>query len=271
MFCCRANVVLFLLRNIPKTCTIANEMIFMKYLKKSTTYPTGVIRLLLPIEIAQIVKLLRYDSGFKQITLARKANVTERTIQRLEAGEKVDSSTLERVANAFKLIKNEFTKPHYIPTSDEAAPKFKKMFKEFEVINLLLLDKEIVFDEILNCSSYWIEKRNFLTKNQKEKFGILGNLLKEYGEIYIAEKKIAKKLKIRKELYKNVKELQRLGCLLKYQIYQRNFATHSLDKTAVKMAVVILDKLDGKCTQIFLPKKALKLAALLNRHLQATH
>ena len=240
----------------------------MKYLKKLTNHPTGVVRLLYPIEIAKIVKLLRYDFGFKQITLARKANVNERTIQRLEAGEKVDNSTLERVANAFKLTKDAFTKLHYIPVSDEVGPNIKKISKKFEVINLSLLDNEIIFNEILNCSSYWIENRNYLTIDQKDKFNDLGNRIKEYREIYIFENNDKKKLGIRRNLYKIVKQLKTLGCLLKYQIYHINLPNHTRDKAAIKMAIVILDKLDGKCTQIFLPKHALKLTALLDRHLQ---
>jgi len=54
-------------------------------------------------EIADLVKDRRRTEGMKQVTLARRAGVTERTIQRLESGAKVEMETLRRVGKALGL------------------------------------------------------------------------------------------------------------------------------------------------------------------------
>jgi len=59
-------------------------------------------------EIATAVKDRRRSEGMKQVTLARLAGVTERTIQRLESGQRVDHQTLQRVGKALGLVGEPF-------------------------------------------------------------------------------------------------------------------------------------------------------------------
>ncbi|ARJ50969.1 helix-turn-helix domain-containing protein [Staphylococcus lutrae] len=54
-----------------------------------------------------LVAKLRKQKGLTQENLAEKANVTVRTIQRIEAGETVSSETLKNVANALNVSMSE--------------------------------------------------------------------------------------------------------------------------------------------------------------------
>ena len=59
-------------------------------------------------EIAAVVKDRRKAEGMKQVTLAHLAGVTERTIQRLESGQRVDGETLQRVGKVLGLAGESF-------------------------------------------------------------------------------------------------------------------------------------------------------------------
>jgi DNA-binding XRE family transcriptional regulator len=60
----------------------------------------GEFRCFTPSEIGTVVATFRRSLDMKQITLAYEARVSERTVQRIEQGEKVDNETLRRVAKS---------------------------------------------------------------------------------------------------------------------------------------------------------------------------
>ena len=60
-------------------------------------------RCLTPLEIGTAVTMFRKMAGMKQLTLALEAGVTERTVQRIENGEKVNEESLRKIAKAFRM------------------------------------------------------------------------------------------------------------------------------------------------------------------------
>jgi len=78
------------------------------------------VRSLTPSEIATAVRSHREFAGMKQVTLAQLAGVTERTIQRLESGQRMDDQTLRDVAVALGLAGQSFVDP--IPTGAKVTP-----------------------------------------------------------------------------------------------------------------------------------------------------
>jgi DNA-binding XRE family transcriptional regulator len=60
-------------------------------------------RCLTPQEIGTAVVMFRRMAGMKQFTLAHEAGVTERTVQRIENGDKVNDESLRRIAKAFRM------------------------------------------------------------------------------------------------------------------------------------------------------------------------
>jgi transcriptional regulator with XRE-family HTH domain len=63
----------------------------------------GEHRRLTPKEIDSMVRQVRKMLGWKQIVLALDARVHERTVQRIEHGEKVDDESLRKIAKALRL------------------------------------------------------------------------------------------------------------------------------------------------------------------------
>lgn len=81
--------------------------------EKTGTANRGEFRELTPSEIGHGVSQYRSLLGLKQLALALEAGVTERTTQRIEAGQRVDSESLRRVARALRLSDEAFVGPRY--------------------------------------------------------------------------------------------------------------------------------------------------------------
>lgn len=77
-----------------------------------------------PEEIGRLVRAFRDALEMKQITLAHNAGISERQVQRVEAGESVADETLIRIAKAFGYENDAFTKPRDV-MSDEAAAAYE--------------------------------------------------------------------------------------------------------------------------------------------------
>jgi transcriptional regulator with XRE-family HTH domain len=55
------------------------------------------------------------------LALAHEAGVNTRTIERIEAGERMADDTLKKVAKALQLAEGAFTEPHLGPSGEELA------------------------------------------------------------------------------------------------------------------------------------------------------
>jgi transcriptional regulator with XRE-family HTH domain len=75
----------------------------------------GEYRKLYPVEIGLMVRLERYRTGLKRLSLAIEAGVSEKTIERLERGDAVSIETLRRTAAVLGLPNSAFLTRHYIP------------------------------------------------------------------------------------------------------------------------------------------------------------
>ncbi len=87
----------------------------------------GEYRKFTPAEIGELVKLSRTNAEIKQVTLAVRANVSVRTIQRIEHGEKVDDGSLRDVAAALGLDSDLFTRVNFLPDWEKLVAEAEKM------------------------------------------------------------------------------------------------------------------------------------------------
>src|SRR6267143_5620508 len=86
-------------------------------------------------EIGHAVITFRKMLGMKQLTLALDAGVDERTVQRIERGEKVNEDTLRKVAKVLRMKEDAFLGPRYVSTPEEATADVEKMLSEVLVID----------------------------------------------------------------------------------------------------------------------------------------
>src|SRR5258706_1664089 len=66
-----------------------------------------------------VIRMFRERQGLKRAVLAADANVSEKTIERAEAGEGISEVSCRRIARALGMKENAFTDALYIPTLEE--------------------------------------------------------------------------------------------------------------------------------------------------------
>jgi transcriptional regulator with XRE-family HTH domain len=104
-----------------------------------TTTSTSEHRRFTPAEIAMMVKLWRAHLNWSQEALAAEANVTTRTLQRAESGEKVSDAILVRIAKALGMNEPDaLTKVRLIESLDEMERRVRAETAEFEKKNWLV-------------------------------------------------------------------------------------------------------------------------------------
>lgn len=92
----------------------------------------GEYRKLTSQEIGEFVKLARTTAELKQVTVAARANVSVRTVQRIEQGHRVEEGSLHDVADALGLERDIFTRVSF-------APNWESLVREAEKIRSTLL------------------------------------------------------------------------------------------------------------------------------------
>src|ERR1700733_8126804 len=91
--CCRVEMLSY----SPFPVTIWNrKAVNMETETKNPGNANGTYRRVAPAEVAWMVKEIRTHFGLKQLALAQDACVTERTIERIEAGIAVSDDTLRK-------------------------------------------------------------------------------------------------------------------------------------------------------------------------------
>lgn len=93
----------------------------------TTTEKQNEYRCLTPQEIGKTITMFRKMIGLKQINVAYDAGLDERTVQRIENGNKVSEETLRKVAKALRMNdENYFIHPHHVLSEEEAREQAQK-------------------------------------------------------------------------------------------------------------------------------------------------
>jgi transcriptional regulator with XRE-family HTH domain len=120
----------------------------------------GEFRNLTPAEIGKAVANFRKMAAMKQITLAHEARVTERTIQRIEQGEKVNDETLRQVGQALRVKPDSFIGPQYVLNDNDARAQAEKMLSEVLIIDANDLTTLKDCAAVLDTHGYFVDDRS---------------------------------------------------------------------------------------------------------------
>ena len=213
----------------------------------------GEFRELTPAEIAKGVSGFRKSMGWKQITLAHEAGVTERTIQRLEAGDKVDEETLRRVAKGLRLRENALIGPRYIPTPEEALANAEHTLKDFmsdwAVADVHPLSSIQDFGAILGAHAHVVDDRQ-VNAAMAETIAGFKDCLQDWMDVY-DDMTESDKLQARQEMFKVVKEIESEG-------YTARFGVCTTDDRFNVAVIMFVDTKDWhRCglTQMIVPRR----------------
>lgn len=196
-------------------------------------------------EIANAVTRFREATDVKQLTLAIEAGVDERTIQRIENGEKVNDDTLRKIAKAMRLHDNAFIGPRYVRKVEDVIVELEEQTKKLLADNLVVDAAEISTlkdcNEILSASVYCVDDSH-VSDGIAEKVAALRDLLQDWGDIYL-DLINAERLDGCKALMTSLREIQSAG-------YHIRFAAYTTEDRFRNACIVMLPKTDEQAARL---------------------
>jgi transcriptional regulator with XRE-family HTH domain len=144
---------------------------------------SGTYKRSTPEEIAYLVKELRTHYDWKQLALAHEAGVNVKTIERIEAGERVSDETLVKVAKALKLRDDALTAAHYSPSDEEAAEMLRKAKEDYTHTSMHDLSAASDFDNILSAQAYLIDG-DAVDDSLAERVASVKDYVQDAGDVY---------------------------------------------------------------------------------------
>lgn len=117
------------------------------------------VRRLTPEEIGNLAKYAREQLGLKQLTLSVRANVSMRTIQRIESGQKADDLTLEDVAEALGMERSAFTKVYQLPDFEQLAEEVREISANTKPVDAVPVKSWRDFEAICRVHGHMVDDR----------------------------------------------------------------------------------------------------------------
>jgi len=170
-----------------------------------------------PGEVGYVVRELRKYFEWKQLALAQEAGVTERTIQRIEEGEKVGDDTLRKVAKALRLREDAFTAPTYHPSAAELEELARTAREDYMVADAYDLSGQDALDGILNAHGHLIDDRA-VEDTLAEEVAALKDNIQDYGDIYDDLTNV-QRLEARRKLLELIRNIERKGYKARWARY----------------------------------------------------
>jgi transcriptional regulator with XRE-family HTH domain len=227
------------------------------FTKRQAEPGRGEFREPTPQEIARLVRTWREMRGDGQAGLAFQAEVHERTIQRLERGERVSQLVLRQVAVALGFEPDAFIGPRTILSPEEALEQLEKeataFFEQYEVVEIQpvegLRSIEAIFaDDALHVDDSRIEDTDLHAVAE------IKDLLSDWKCIY-EEKGATKRLEINQTILESIRSFEAKGYVARAGHYMASFGAPafelpttlliffpSSDKDACALKIALLEK-----------------------------
>jgi transcriptional regulator with XRE-family HTH domain len=189
------------------------EVIHMTVTKNQNEY-----RCLTPKEIGEAVEMIRKTVGMKQLTLALQAGVTERTVQRIENGEKVNDETLQRIAKAFRMEDGSFLGPREVLSKEEAWEAAEKRLKTLKVIDACGFATLKDAEAVLGTHGSVIDDHN-VTDEAAEELAEFKDQLHDWNDVYLVLDSQQEKWNACRSLLQSAKKLEARGYVIRYGVY----------------------------------------------------
>jgi transcriptional regulator with XRE-family HTH domain len=208
----------------------------------------GEYRAFTAAEFSELVKAFREAAGWKQITLAHEARITERTVQRIENGEPVSDETRRQVAKAFKLPEDFFIKPCHVPSAEEAEAAFREAAEKFAVVDARHLEAAGDFEEILSVGHAFLIDGTQLPDETQEAVAAFKDLFHDWTWVYSDITHIGR-LEACTSLLKDVKTIAGGDFHAVFAIYEAQ------EPSGFKVAAITFVPNDRKITQLVVQRR----------------
>lgn len=177
----------------------------------------GEYRTLTAWEVGGLLRLMRASRGIKRAALAAEANVSEKTIERAEAGEGISQGSLQRIARALGIQENTFTEELFIPTPEEAEriqmQREEDVRKTHRPIPVHRVEGARDILPLFSCYGSFADSQLVSEEHLKE-FASLRQALIDYGDIWsdISE---TERVESAAEMVKAIREFESRGYIVK--------------------------------------------------------
>jgi len=218
------------------------------------TQQKGEYRNLTPQEIGHAVVTFRKTLGMKQITLAIDAGVDERTVQRIERGERANETTLRAIAKVLGMQDGAFLGPRYVSTQEEALTRVEKMFSEVLVIDASQFATVRDCEAVLGAHGYIVNDEH-VNKDLVDAVAGFKDLLEDWGWIF-HDLSHTDRLRACHSILDEVLKIEAAGYRTKYSVY----TTDDQCQVSVLMFVPKADERLCKMNQFAVPRNFAKMA-----------
>ena len=214
----------------------------------------GEYRNLTPQEIGDAVVRFRQMMGWKQFRLAYEAGVSERTLQRIEVGKKVDDESLRKIGRALKLRDPGFLGPRYIQSDEEMQATLGKMLRETMLIEAHNLSTIKDCEAILGGDGYFLMD-DALPEEMADQVATLRDQMQDSGDIW-SDLSYTEKLETCRTFLTEVQRIEEQGFKTRYGAYESD------DHFRVSVLMFGRGNEEGfaKLDQFVVPRKFAKLA-----------
>lgn len=169
----------------------------------------GEFRKPTPKEVGEVVKMLREGLGMKQFALAEAANMTERTLQRVESGVKASDATLKRLAVALNLAEDAFTSQQHILNPDEVQQEVERLQAEYSVLDVRPLVEEHDLRSVFPTHAMWFDD-TAVVGDAADISAELHEVMNDWLDVY-RECSSSEQLQARRGMLDYVKQLEECG------------------------------------------------------------
>jgi transcriptional regulator with XRE-family HTH domain len=221
----------------------------------TTQNQSNEYRCLTPQEIGKAVAMFRNLAGMKQLTLALEAGVTERTVQRIENGEKVNEESLRKIAKALRMGENSFIGPRHVLSPEEAFEQTKKWLEGVKLIDADRFATLKDVEAVLGTQGMVVDD-HFVTDDAAAEVASFKDLLQEWNDVYSELFSNGEKLDACRSLLDGAQRVEARGYIIRYGV-------HTTQDNYRLVNVLIARRADDalcEVKQMFVPNRFTKIA-----------
>lgn len=177
----------------------------------------GAYRRFTAMEVGSVIRMFRQLKSLKRAVLAAEANVSEKTIERAEAGEGIGEESCRRIARALGMKETAFTDELYIPTPEEAERLQKQKDEELRQthrsVPIASIESPRDILSLFDCYGLFGDDQNVADEDLRE-FAELKQMLVDYRDIS-SDMTAPQRLEGAEEVLKAVRDFETHGYLMK--------------------------------------------------------
>lgn len=205
--------------------------------------------------IADNVRRLRNALSWTQAHLAEAAALTERTVQRVEAGEPISAETLQALAGALDTDVHDLNKPHVEELSPDEVKRVEELKKRYSVVPLEVVERASQFDVAQGSHAMLWNTVPLETKEQEDLAARLQQYMADVMDI-AGEMDAVSRLEAFREMIEDVDGLRKLGIVVAIGTHRTRLKPikEGAAPTPFSFLVVLLSKVTEPKTVAILDK-----------------